>query len=166
MKWPEKSILPNFGELFAKNALRRKNTLYVSAPNSVPSDNCLVTCNVVRGAICHVKCGKSAGSDDHKGENITHVSPRLQVLLAVCFAFMLVYQHLPGTLFLVDLAPIPKEKCGSITNSDNYHHIAIATVMSKLLERILMLKYKETFFVQTFSLASRKSTAQRLPNMR
>lgn len=97
-----------------ENALREKNTSYVSTPNNVSKDDC----NDVRSAIGHWKCGKSAGSNELKGKLIIHALPRLQVILALfdkCFTFMLVHRHLPDKPILVDVVPIPKEKCGSIT---------------------------------------------------
>lgn len=43
------------------------------------------------------------------------------------------------------LIPIVKDKSGDLTSKDNYRPIAITTVMSKLLEMLLLMKYASFF---------------------
>ena len=38
------------------------------------------------------------------------------------------------------IGPIIKNKCGNITDSNNYKPITIATIVSKLFESVLLLK--------------------------
>ena len=38
------------------------------------------------------------------------------------------------------IVPIVKNKCGNITDSNNYRPIAVATIISKLFEAVLLLK--------------------------
>ena len=54
--------------------------------------------------------------------------------LPVCLSMF----FLPGTLLSVVLVPIVKDKTGIISSKDNYRPIALASVLSKLIERIIL----------------------------
>ena len=41
------------------------------------------------------------------------------------------------------IVPIVKNKCGNISESNNYRPIALATIISKLFESVLLLKCKD-----------------------
>ena len=41
------------------------------------------------------------------------------------------------------IVPIVKNKCGNLSNSNNYRPIAIATITSKVLEPLILLKCEE-----------------------
>ena len=49
--------------------------------------------------------------------------------------------YLPSTLIKTTIIPIVKKKSGNLSDSNNYRPIAIATITSKLLESVLLLKY-------------------------
>ena len=51
--------------------------------------------------------------------------------------------YLPPKLIETTIVPIIKNKCGNISSSSNYRPIALATIISKLLESILLLKCEE-----------------------
>ena len=46
----------------------------------------------------------------------------------------------PPAMIETTMLPIVKNKCGNITDSNNYKPIAIATVVYKLVESVLLLK--------------------------
>ena len=50
---------------------------------------------------------------------------------------------MPPKLIETIIVPIIKNKCGNISSSNNYRPIALATIISKLLESILLLKCEE-----------------------
>ena len=41
------------------------------------------------------------------------------------------------------VVPIVKNKCGNITDSNNYRPIALATIVSKLFESVLLMKCEQ-----------------------
>ena len=41
------------------------------------------------------------------------------------------------------IVPIVKNKCGNLSNSNNYRPIAIATITSKVLESLILVKCEE-----------------------
>ena len=58
-------------------------------------------------------------------------------MLAKCMTSFLVHGYLPESLMSVVLVPVIKDKSGKINSKDNYRPIAIASIMSKLIEKIL-----------------------------
>ena len=50
------------------------------------------------------------------------------------------------SLLETTIVPVIKNKCGSLTDCNNYRPIAIATITSKLLESNILLKCEEYFF--------------------
>ena len=48
--------------------------------------------------------------------------------------------YLPYALIKTTIVPIVKNKAGDLSDSNNYRPIAIATITSKLLESVLLLK--------------------------
>ena len=57
----------------------------------------------------------------------------------------LVHGFLPESLMSVILVPIIKDKSGKINSKDNYRPIAIASIMSKLLEKLLLERLNNYF---------------------
>ena len=53
---------------------------------------------------------------------------------------------LPQSLLETTIVPVIKNKCGSRTDSNNYRPIAIATITSKLLESVILMKCEEYLF--------------------
>ena len=56
---------------------------------------------------------------------------------SVCLAFWFMV-FLPDEMMAVALVPIIKSKSGRIMSKDNYHPIALASIVSKVLEKILL----------------------------
>ena len=97
-----------------------------------------VSTNEVRKAIEQLKDNKARGSDKITAEHLKHASPKVAVLLAICFTGLLTHGVLPNSLLSVTLVPVIKDKAGKVGSLDNYRPIALASVMSKVLERVLL----------------------------
>ena len=92
----------------------------------------------IEDAINKLKGGKSCGIDGIYAEHLKHSTNRIWGLLAQCFTSCFVHGFLPDSLMSVILCPIVKDKAGKINSKDNYRPIAIASIMSKLLEIIML----------------------------
>ena len=68
----------------------------------------------------------------------------LHILLSMCFTLFFTHSYLPATMIETIIVPIVKNKCGNLCDSNNYRPIALATLMSKLFELVILLKC-ETF---------------------
>ena len=92
----------------------------------------------IQSAINKLDSGKSCGLDGLYAEHLKHSSNGYKSLLAKCLSGFLSHGYLPESFMTVVLVPIIKDKSGKINNKDNYRPIAIASVLSKLLEKILL----------------------------
>ena len=89
------------------------------------------------GAISKLDRNKACGLDQIYAEHLLLCSKRLLVLLSLCFTSLLCHCFLPESLISVVLVPIVKDKSGKIMSKDNYRPIALASVLSKIIEIIL-----------------------------
>ena len=102
------------------------------------SDVSLVTANEIAALIKDLKKGKSAGPDGLTSECLIHANFNLSILLSLCFNSMLVHGYMPDLLLDSVIIPLVKNKCASLSDMNNYRPIAIANVISKVLEGVLL----------------------------
>ena len=100
----------------------------------------------VEDAIAKLAGGKSCGLDAIYAEHLKYCSINYRSLLAKCMTGFLIHGFFPESLMSVILVPIKKDKSGKISSIDNYRPIAIASIMSKLLE-ILLLERLSNYFL-------------------
>ena len=101
-------------------------------------ENIAVTIHDVTNAINKLDKNKSCGLDGIYAEHLMYCSNRLLLLLAFCITSFFVHGFLPTNMMSVVLVPIIKEKTGKICDKNNYRPIAIASILSKVLERIML----------------------------
>ena len=106
----------------------------------------LVCSEDIRNIVNKLKCGKSSGPDDISAESLKFSHSRLYVLLSLCFSLCLTHGYLPKSPMETTIVPIVKNKCGNLSNSNNYRPIAIATITSKVLESLILVKCEEFLY--------------------
>lgn len=106
--------------------------------NCSSDNNVTVTIHEVALAISKLDKNKSCGLDGIYAEHLIYCSNRLLLLLAFCITAFFVHGFLPDNMMSVVLVPIIKDKAGKIGDKNNYRPIAIASIMSKILERIIL----------------------------
>ena len=74
--------------------------------------------------------------------NTTFSHDKLYILLSMFLNAMFAHGYMPDKLMQSVIIPIVKNKKGDITNMDNYRPIAITTVLSKILELIILSKFR------------------------
>ena len=67
----------------------------------------------------------------------------LSYLFSVCITSFFSHGYLPESMLSVIIAPVIKDKAGNINAKDNYRPIALASIISKVVE-IIMLNRMET----------------------
>ncbi|XP_016519354.1 RNA-directed DNA polymerase from mobile element jockey-like [Poecilia formosa] len=90
-----------------------------------------------------LKDNKACGMDNISTEHLKNASKKLCVLLSMCFTGYLVHGLLPNSVLSVILVPIIKVKAGKISSLENYRPIALASSLSKVLERVLLNTLEE-----------------------
>ena len=106
----------------------------------------LVCSEDIRNIVNKLKCGKSSGPDGISAESLKFSHSRLYVLLSLCFSLCLTHGYLPKSLMETTIVPIVKNKCGNLSNSNNYRSITIATITSKVLESLILVKCEEFLY--------------------
>ena len=84
-----------------------------------------------------MESGKSSGPDHTSPESLKFANNRLSVLLSLCFSVCFSHCYLPPAMIKTTMA-IVKNKC-----CNNYGPIALATIISKLFESVLLLKRED-----------------------
>ena len=100
--------------------------------------------DVVRG-VSEMKSGKSDSNHQFYTDHLLHDPQRLYVLLSMLFTAMLVHGVIPSDISVSTLIPIPKNKKKSLNDSDNYRAIALGGIIGKLLDKIILYKYSDSF---------------------
>ena len=77
---------------------------------------------------------------------IKFANNRLSVLLLLCFSICLSHGYMPSDMIKTTIVPIVKNKCDNLSESSNYRQIALATIISKVFESVLLLKCEEYLF--------------------
>ena len=78
------------------------------------------------------------------------------------FTAMLVHGVIPSDISVSTLIPIPKNKMKSLNDSDNYRAIALGSIIGKLLDKIILYKYSDSFITMDhqFGFKKQHSTTQ------
>lgn len=96
----------------------------------------------VLDSTAELSSGRSSGCDELNAEHFKFAGVPCATHLSLCFSMMISHNFLPSSLSKVILSPIVKDKTGNISDKDNYRPIALATVSSKILERVILNRCK------------------------
>ena len=71
--------------------------------------------------------------------HLKYASHKLFPLLSMRFNGCLVHGTLPNAIMSVMLVPLHKDKAGKLNSIDQYRPVALASILSKVLEKILLM---------------------------
>ena len=108
----------------------------VQLENIQYTNDMTVSARDVSNLISQLKCGKAAGSDELCGEYFKFAHDTLYALLSMCFTLFFTHCYLPLSMNETIIVPIVKNKCGNVSDSNNYRPIALATIMYKVYFRL------------------------------
>ena len=123
--------------------------------DTVYSDDIHVSTNEVVLAVQALGANKASGLDGIVAEHLLYSSERWCTMLAKCLSGLFVHVFLPDSMLAVVLVPIIKDKTGRIDRINNYRPIALASVVSKVVERILLDRISH--FLETCQISSDSS---------
>ena len=121
-----------------------------------------VTTADISEAISHIKHNKSDGVFNILSDNFINapdiVSSHLAILLQTCLS----HGYTPKCLLLSSLVPIPKERLGDLTTSNNYRGIALCTLCLKIFDYVLLMKHSGCLSSSQYQFAykAKSSTTQ------
>ena len=97
-----------------------------------------------KGIRRHVEGNKQVPSNWQEFLRIEmHSNNRLHHLLGVCFSAMLIHGYMPQGLMDTKIIPLVKNKCGKLSDKNNYRPVAISNSLSKVFELILLDRCEE-----------------------
>ena len=109
----------------------------------VYSDEMLISDDEIRKCIVKLDKNKSCGADGVYAEHLKYSSQRLLRMLSSCLTGFLLHGSLPDSMLAVVLVPVIKNKTGKISSKDNYRPIALASIISKILEMALLSRVED-----------------------
>lgn len=125
-----------FGEHFAvKSPLGPSQSMLDVQPGRKVGISCTAT--EVSLIIKSMTKGKSPGHDSLSIEHLQHAGPHLPRLLAMLFNLCLSHSYLPEEMIKTVVIPIVKNKTADLSDKSNYRPISLATVVSKVFDRLL-----------------------------
>ena len=107
------------------------------------SNDIYVTITDIEYVVGQLDKNKSCGLDGICAEHLKYCSRRILPLLAMCISALFIHGFLPDYMLPVVLVPVIKDKCRKINDSDNYRPIALASVISKVEEKILITRMSD-----------------------
>ena len=111
-----------------------------------PYEELVVSIEEVTHATEKLDLNKACVSDGICSEHLKYASNVLVPLLAMCFTSFMSHGFLPDSMLSVMLVPVIKDKAGKISSKDNYRPIALTSVISKLVE-VIMLDRIEMYMI-------------------
>ena len=103
-----------------------------------------ITVDEIEFAISQLeKKPKSCGIDGIYAENLLYCSRRVLPLLAMCVSSLFIHGFLPDSMLSVVLVPVIKNKSRRINDSDNYRPIVLASIVSKVVEKVIINRISE-----------------------
>ena len=100
-----------------------------------------INSNLVKEALENIKANKSDPIYDFTSDFMKHAPDILFEHLAKVIKSFLIHGHVTKSLLLASLVPLVKDKLGDLCSSSNYRSIAISSLILKLLDWIIILKY-------------------------
>lgn len=125
-------------------------------------DDVFVSPAEVESAIKKLADNKSCGADGIYAEHLKYATKSVLGALCRCMTSMFIHGALPESMISVVLVPVIKDKTGKINAKDNYRPIALASVVSKVLENILLSRLSDYLLTHSnqFGLKKKHGTDQ------
>ena len=138
----EKRIADLWGEHYQK-LLNLHKMVPMQFDNHVQKESVQLSVNEVFDNICKMKKGISPGCDGISAEHFIYAHCSIACVVTLLLNACIMHQFLPSGIMKTIIVPIVKDSKEDITSQDNYRPIAIATVLSKIIESVFRAKYDD-----------------------
>ena len=92
--------------------------------------------------------------DGLNGESLIYADNILSLLLSLCFTCMFKHSFIPSSMLNSVIIPLVKNKCGDLSDKNNYRPIALSSIISKVLERIILSRLEHYIWTNPINLDS------------
>ena len=140
-------------------------SMYTHTPNE---DGVVITPEDVLAAMRKLKKGKAVGEDGVTVEHLLFASPEIADCLAYVFTGFLGHGVVPEDFQRGLLVPIPKDSRGNMGDVKNFRPICLNSVVLKLFEGIIKVKYASYFVTSSrqFSYKTGSSTTSAVEELK
>ena len=107
----------------------------------------LVHYDEVASVILHLPNRKAGGSNGLVGEHLKCSPQRLSHLIAMYFSAFFVHGHLPSQMIETTLVPLIKDTAGDLCDKSNYCPVGLCSVLSEILEAIIMKRIENCLYI-------------------
>ena len=111
---------------------------YETAENIDRQSPVRVTVVDVRDALASLKNTKAAGPNGVHAEAFKYSGIRLWTHLSLFYTFCLCHSYVPENFMSINIVPLVKNKCGDLTDVNNYQAIALCNIETKVFEKIIL----------------------------
>jgi hypothetical protein len=111
------------------------------ATESACAQDWRISTNDIDTAVNKLKLDKYDGYRGMMSNHVVHANRDLYVHIAMLFSSMLVHGTVPKEFSLLSITPVPKNKSGNMSDSDNYRAIALSSIFGKLFDLIVLDHY-------------------------
>lgn len=98
----------------------------------------------VRKAINKLKQSKSDACESLSTDNFKNACYELSIHISLLLQMIMHHSTAPQTMLTSTLIPIPKNLKKSLSDSNNFRSIALSSLISKILDNIILLKHSAT----------------------
>ena len=116
-----------------------------------------VTTVDVTEAIKALKCGKACGHDGISSEHLKFAGRECHTHLALCLSAILSHGYVPSKFMKTVLIPVIKNKAGDHSDIGNYRPIALVSMVSKVLEYIILKSLQTDIDISDHQFGFKKS---------
>jgi hypothetical protein len=122
----------------------------------------VIKVNDVIASMAKLKIGKSDGVNNLRSDALINGCDSLFTHISLLFSALLKHGFTPNNMLLATLIPIPKNKRKCLNDSSNYRAIALGSILSKVLDVIIMDKNANIFTSSElqFGFKAKHSTTQ------
>ena len=121
------------------------------------SDVDLVTNDIVREATMNLKSNRNDPISDFTCDCLKYAPLIVFEHLTCLTKKILVHAHVSNILLLAMLIPIPKDKLGDLSSSNNYRSIAISSLILKIFDWIIILLFEESLGLDDLQFSYQKN---------
>ena len=106
--------------------------------------DCTFYTGEIREAIGHMKRGKSDGCSNLVSDHLKNANDDLLTHIACLFSAFSLHGAVPVNFQSSVIFPIPKNRNASAASSNNYRGIALSSLLGKILDYIILNRYRTT----------------------
>ena len=126
----------SYSENFKDDLMNRISDEITKSPTALNDFD--IKSDDIRLALSKIKLEKSDGVFDLVSDNLKHAPEMLHGHLAILFKHCLIHGFLPLSILLSTIIPIPKDRVGDMTTSNNYRGIALCALFLKVFEYVIL----------------------------